>query len=520
MDRTMPRERPNLILITTDAQRWNAYGFQNPDVQTPHMDWLAKRGVRFQSCVVPHVLCQPARASILTGKLPLSNGVYDNGIDLKPEIGEQGFAGQLSRSGYDTRFIGKAHFASRRTFDPTNTPGNQHEDSTRLGEWNGPYMGFDQVELAVNGHNLADPARPPIGLHYERWYYGDGLGDLKNELHVKKLPPFSEAPMTWNSALPPAWHNATWVADRAIENIRQSKGSPFCHWISFADPHPPFDAPNPWCFMYRPENITLPKHLELTTDDRPWWHSASIAQPNRIYDDERMNDDKRHVGFTRLAPSDPTQIQEVLANYYGSVSLVDHNVGRILNALHELDIYEDTIIIFTSDHGFFLGEHGLFLQNPMLYEPLTRVSMVCHGFGVPEDVDFHLPVSTIDIGATFLDLANVDSSALTHSRSLVPAMNDDRQGGPYRFLEWDVDNTRYCLGREARLRLVRTATHKLIIDENTGEGELYDLENDPDEVANLFDDKAHAALRDELIVAIENRGSDLIVDKQARVGYY
>ena len=105
-------KRPNILLITSDQQRGDCYGFEGRPIKTPHLDQLAANGTRFSACITPNPVCQPARASILTGQLPLTHGVHDNGIDLKPEIGEKGMAGALSQAGYDTKYIGKAHFST------------------------------------------------------------------------------------------------------------------------------------------------------------------------------------------------------------------------------------------------------------------------------------------------------------------------------------------------------------------------------------------------------------------------
>jgi arylsulfatase A-like enzyme len=113
---------PNILLITSDQQRGDCFGFEGRRVKTPHLDELARGGTRFAACITPNLVCQPSRASILTGLLPLTHGVYDNGVDLDPATGEAGFAGQLGRRGYRTGFLGKAHFATSHTFAPTGTP--------------------------------------------------------------------------------------------------------------------------------------------------------------------------------------------------------------------------------------------------------------------------------------------------------------------------------------------------------------------------------------------------------------
>ncbi|MEC7164930.1 MAG: sulfatase-like hydrolase/transferase, partial [SAR324 cluster bacterium] len=161
--------RPNLLIITTDQHRGDCYGFEGRKVKTPHIDQLAAAGTRFQHCITPSAMCQPARASMLTGLYPLTHGVVDNGIDLPPETGDAGFAGQLGRNGYHTAFIGKAHFSSYNTFSPTGTPECHQSSPNFSDDWNGPDMGFEEAQLLVLGHELKEMASAPKGLHYERW---------------------------------------------------------------------------------------------------------------------------------------------------------------------------------------------------------------------------------------------------------------------------------------------------------------------------------------------------------------
>ncbi|HET7298778.1 MAG TPA: sulfatase-like hydrolase/transferase, partial [Burkholderiales bacterium] len=153
--------RPNLVFITSDQQRGDCYGFEGRKVKTPHLDRMARAGTRFSACITPNLVCQPSRASILTGLLPYTHGVSDNGIDLDPKVGEAGFAGAFAGAGYRTGYIGKAHFATSHTFKPTGTPECRNSDQDP--DWYGPYMGFEHVELVVEGHNHWPPMKPPRG---------------------------------------------------------------------------------------------------------------------------------------------------------------------------------------------------------------------------------------------------------------------------------------------------------------------------------------------------------------------
>ena len=277
------RKRPNFLLITTDQQRGDAFGFEGRRVHTPFLDRMAETGTRFSSCITPNPVCQPARASMLTGLLPNTHGVSDNGIDLEPSLGERGFAGALSASGYRTALIGKAHFATSHTFEPTGTPECRFS-MERFGEdWHGPYMGFDHVELVVEGHNVHLPLAPPNGQHYERYYHRDGRGPHWDRMHGQNGREVAgDPPQTWHSCLPPAMHNSTWVADRTIAQLAEtSHDRPFCIWASFPDPHHPFDCPLPWSLLHSPEDVDLPAERTLDLDRRPWWHRATLELETR-----------------------------------------------------------------------------------------------------------------------------------------------------------------------------------------------------------------------------------------------
>jgi len=259
----------NIVFITSDQQRGDCFGFEGRNVKTPHLDEMARFGTRFNACITPNLVCQPSRSSILTGLLPLTHGVSDNGIDLPAAVGERGFAGTLGRSGYDTALIGKAHFTTSHTFSPTGTPECRASSANYPADWNGPYMGFSHVEMMLEGHNHFPPMHPPRGMHYERWYHADGRGDERTALYEKRLPPLTDATQTWNSALPVAWHNSTWIGNRTVDFLREHRDQSFCVWASFPDPHHPFDAPEPWCRLHHPDDVDLPEHRTLDLDQRP-----------------------------------------------------------------------------------------------------------------------------------------------------------------------------------------------------------------------------------------------------------
>jgi arylsulfatase A-like enzyme len=493
---------PNILLITTDQHRGDCFGFEGRRVKTPHLDLLATQGTRFSACITPNVVCQPSRASILTGLLPLTHGVHDNGIDLDPAIGEGGFAGRLARAGYATAFFGKAHFATNQPYVPSGGPEDVRSACNYPDDWFGPYMGFEHVELMLLGHNYWLPQKTPKGLHYERWYHADGLGDVKDALYRMRLPPDVGAAQTHHSALPPAWHNTTWTADRTIDFLRSAGPRPFCVWTSFPDPHHPFDAPEPWSRLHSPDDVDLPRHRTRDFDRRPWWHRAALqnAPQGGTPETQRIRRE-----YSRIGPQSDEQLRHLIANYYGMIALVDHNVGRILQALHDGGLAERTLVVFTSDHGEWLGDHGLVLKGPLHYEGLLRVGLIMRGPGVPAGKVVADPVSTIDLAATFADYAGIDAGWAAHSSSLRPLVEGTATRA-FAYNEWRLLPAR--AGVALDLRVVRTRDAKLTLELGSGAGELYDLRNDPDEMHDRFDDPAFAALRSELVAMAMSRPAD------------
>lgn len=497
-------QRPNILLITSDQQRGDCYGFEGRAIKTPHLDQLAKNGTRFSNCITPNPVCQPARASILTGQLPLTHGVHDNGIDLDPALGELGMAGALSTAGYDTKYIGKAHFATYHTNEPTGTPECITSSANYDPEWNGPYMGWQNVELLLLGHNYWDPSEPPQGHHYERWYHAGGRGQQLNARYAERKSPPTSGAQTFHSGLPVAYHNSTWVGNQTIDFVqsRQSSDEPFLCWASFPDPHHPFDAPEPWSKLHPLDEIDLPPHRTRDLDSRPWWHRAALerspqGKPEHV---------KIRKEYSRIEPQSDKQLREIIQNYYGQISLIDHNVGRILIALEEAGLAENTIVIYTSDHGDWLGDHGLVLKGPMHYEGLLRVGMIARGPGVPAGKIVDEPVSTLDLSPTFCDYAQASPLLTQHGQTLRPLIETDDATRDFAYAEWELLPNR--VGVQLSLRTVRTKHHKLTLELGSEAGELYDLVGDPHELDNRFDDPSLADIQQELTDMIHERPND------------
>jgi arylsulfatase A-like enzyme len=263
--------------------------------------------------------------------------------------------------------------------------------------------------------------------------------------------------------------------------------------VSFPDPHHPFDCPEPWSTMYPPDAVPLPQHRVKDLERRPWWHKASLESRPQLTDPEML---KFRAEGSRVPDQSDRQLAEMTANYYGMISLIDHNVGRILTALADLGLADNTLVVYTTDHGELLGNHGLYLKHPIPYEDLLRVTMLAQGPGVAAGRVVAEPVSTLDLAATFLDAAGVAQRAALQGRSLRRLLGGGEETRDAAYSEWHVHASRCGVG--LKLRTVRTKTHKCTFELESGAGELYDLANDPEEMDNRFNDSGCARVQKEL----------------------
>jgi len=353
-------------------------------------------------------------------------------------------------------------------------------------------MGFQYVELSVLGHlhRTRPLERPPVG-HYERWLLSRAPDDLAYKLRGQSLGPDVGAAQTWYSALPAAWHSSTWIADRTIAYLsRHPPSQPFCLWVSFPDPHHPFDCPEPWSRLYDPDDMVLPKHRVKDLARRPWWHKAVLESAPQLADPELL---RFRMEGSRIPDQTDKQLAYMIANYYGMISQIDHHVGRIIDALDALSYSANTLVIYTTDHGELLGNHGLYLKHPMPYEDLLRVGLVVKGPGITPGRVADEVVSTLDLAATFYAYTGLPKPQEMQGRSLRPLLEGKADRRDVAYSEWYVHPSR-C-GVPLKLHTVRTKTHKCTFELESGAGELYDLVNDPEEMVNRFDDPAYAKVR-------------------------
>lgn len=295
---------------------------------------------------------------------------------------------------------------------------------------------------------------------------------------------------------------------------RYADEDPFKLWVSFPDPHHPFDPPSPWDRMYDPDDLDLPKQRDLDLGRRSWWHSASLTGTPQTSEEFR----EIRENLSRQKRLTDRQLRDITAAYFGMISLVDHNVGRILAALKAKGLEEDTIVVISADHGEFLGDHGLLFKGPMLYDSLVRVGLVAAGPGIAGDCKVDQVVSTLDLAPTFVDIAG-GAPGDFHGQSLRPVLESGANQEDMRndaHIEWGLAASR-C-GIDLDHFTVVTQDFRATFGTLSGDGEMYALKQDPYEMNNVFHDPAFASVRERMDALRRERPDDTRKDPLPVVG--
>lgn len=464
-------DQPNFLFIITDQQRADTLGANGSTLgATPYIDALARTGITFSRGYCNNPLCMPSRASIMTGRYPSSSGVRTNGVIAHPD---QPLLPQLlADAGYHTAAFGKIHYHPFGAPTSTYWPENRHvidagNDLTQ------PYLGFQTIALA-GGHGDVVP-----GLHAQMLVeHYPGIYARRGPSGALFVPDAllhrAQKIQTYKTAIPEELYPTTWIVDRTIDFLNQVE-EPFFAWCGINDPHHPFKPPGRYWDMFNPADMPSPVQRLGELEDKPS-HFRDFFEGRYA----GLDTDGFLLGNDRYLAEE--RIRIIQAAYYGMVAMIDDNVQRLLARLEARGLRENTVVIFTSDHGEFLGDHGFVLKGPMHYESVLRVPFIlsCPAhFAQARTVDG--PVGLIDLFPTLLELAGVDVPAGTQGRSLVGQLSGETdRGWDQVYIENDVDP----LG--LRLRTLVTDRWKLTWYAGESYGELYDLESDPHEFVNLW----------------------------------
>lgn len=436
----MQTGQPNILFLMTDQQRPDSLGcYGNPVARTPNLDQLAERGVVFNNCYVQNPLCCPSRYSILTGRYSHNHRVRSNWY--KPQEGEQSFGHRLKTVGYRSALIGKMHF----------TP------------WN-DLFGFDGRVIAESKFHTNCPD------DYARFLRRHGLG--RADLYDQKSPAYVQSCTAVKSRVPQELHIDSFVGRGIIEYLRNARG-PFVLFGSFPSPHNPYDPPAPYDELF----------LDVALPPRNMTPGEVERKPREVY--EYINN--RLKWPFRTDELTEQQLQLSRAYYYSLCTFVDDWVGRIVDVLKETGLYENTIIVYTSDHGDLLGDHGI-VYKQSFYEQSVRVPLIVHAPSRFEPRRVNDLVESIDLFATFCELGGAWPGEGQQGKSLLPLL-EGRNGVLHR---------EAVFSESSFSRMVRMGEHKLVYYPGRPYGELYNLTDDPEEQRNLWDDPGAQVVKREL----------------------
>ncbi len=491
--------KPNVLFFITDQHRPDHTGFGgNAIVLTPNLDAIAARAVRFDRAIVANPICMPNRSSIVTGRMPSIHGTRYNGIPL--DWGANTFVRVLRENGYRTGLVGKSHFQNIGHNEHVATSAFEGEPQVEARSLPYPpgwdawelfvrhrretvevpedFYGFDHVQLTTDHSDYCSG-------HYFQWLLSEGVDPEKLQGAVNALPYEAKSKQVWKTAVPEDMYPTTWVCDRAIDflDTQATTDDPFFLWCSFPDPHHPFTPPGRYFDLYDPSSIPLPE----TFGDS---HEGSMPHYRRLLENRG-----RQRGF--MSPWAPTeeQFREAAAKEYGMITMIDDAVGRIVARLDSLGIADDTVVIFTSDHGDMFGDHSVMLKAAMHYEGCIRVPLLISRPGAAGSVSSSL-VSSLDLGQTILELAGLPEYHGMQGTSLVPLLEDPSAQVRDRVLvEEDEMFDMLGTGRHLRMRTLVTTDARLTLYDGVEHGELFDLDRDPGEIDNLFASPKAAEMR-------------------------
>jgi uncharacterized sulfatase len=468
-------EKPNILIITTDQQRKDSVSLYNSDVFTPVLAELASDGIVFDRAYTAHPTCTPSRATILTGQFASHHGAYSIGTKLDEDAVM--FSKEFKKAGYETYFIGKPHFQQ------LGTPGSFEYSEHALYEefwkkFSSPYYGFDHLKIH-NGHTIYPFT---AGMHYRLWLKEKGLKDTDIDAYFHYEP--KETYRThgvWN--IPREYHPSVFVSECTASYIRGHDNSkPFVMWASFTDPHDPHVVPEPYASMYDPKDVKYLGYKEGELDNKPGCY-------RELYEKDYKNISFADEFGVPSAPSakffgDDQYFREITAIHYGMSKLIDEEIVRIISALKEKKIYENTLIIFTTDHGDYLGNHGFVYKGFPAYEEVFNVPLIVKPSGKPRFTGRSKALfSHVDIAETILDAAGLPIPDVMDGRSQLEVLTGSKSS-----INREIFIENRPVEKGFYQKMIVTDRYKMVVYQDSYDGELYDLIDDPNQYENLWAD--------------------------------
>ena len=472
----------NILIVHTDQQRYDSLGSSgNPFAQTPNLDRLAYESTVFTRHIAANPVCMPSRASLFTGLYPPGHNVYTNGIALNrreyitanptPQWAEADIppvpptmADIFARAGYDTVSFGKLHLTPNLAPPSYGYPETwELWQSGSMDDWHGPYYGFRYVDV-TKGHG----EQPAEAGHYAQWLQREHPETYKRmvenrETAKRPVPGLNDL---YASSLPFELHHSSWLADQFIDYLQKRPVRPFFAFVGFPDPHHPFT----------PCQEILDELGDLSTKEPIDPDGVGIANsPLR----ERFGMDISNLS--------PQEFRIVLQYTYAMINQIDRSIGRMLKALKDHDLWDNTIIIFTSDHGDFLGDHGRLRKGTVGSNALLHIPFILRAPGakLPSRVD--IPMSNVDVMPTLTGLTGVEPPTWIHGEDILRVLRQGEIHQTYAMCaNGNPENTNYTV-YDAHLRMTYYPYSEYV--------ELFDHRDDPGELNNLAAKQSRSVLR-------------------------
>ncbi len=436
-----PDQRPNFLFIMDDQHRYDYLGCAGSDfLETPSLDRLASRGVRFRCCTTNSPVCAPARIGLAAGMQPSRLGSLDNRSFLPFSV--RTYYQRLRDHGYRVGCVGKLDLAKPDHYN------GRHGDRPCVFGWG--FTHPEECEGKMHAGNFDEP-RGPYGFYLQ-----------ERDLYRKFREDYRERAgkgwnygASWDSVLPAEHFEDVYIGRRAVEWIRNVPDDfPWHYFVSFVGPHDPFDPPTEYADRYR--DVGVPPPVQGGMEGKPAWVSG------------------------RHSPYEPPGVLQTRRQYCGAIGVIDDWVGRMLDALERRGMAENTYVVFTSDHGEMLGDHGLYTKS-VAYEPALRVPLMVAGPGIESGRVSEALIELIDLNPTVCELAGLPAQQNIDARSFAPVLRGETS-----------DHRSDTVSAIRNFRCIRTRTHKLI--QNYGDAlELYELQEDPQEVHNVAEEQPEMA---------------------------
>ena len=511
--------RPNFLFFFTDQQRWDHVGYAgNPVLRTPNIDRIAAAGSWLSRFYVSSPTCMSNRATFMTGRIPRVNGVRYNGIPL--DLDSVTFVDLLLAAGYRTALIGKSHLQGmtseaakvpREAYpDGLAPPPDELAEARRTAYTRADYAWEMSQEWARPGH--ADNIRIPF-YGFEDVIFCLGHGDLVTGHYSawleRKAPGINLQPgpagartvsdvraaQVYQPAIPEELYPTRFIEEETVRWLERHAASdrsrPFFLQCSFPDPHHPFTPPGRYYSMYDPEEVELPPSFHTPTRD------ATPPQARLWEEFERGAQSPRWTyPFVTAEP----QARDILAKTYGQIAMIDDAVGAVLDALERAGLAGNTVVCFLSDHGEYLGDHGLMLKGPMQYQSVVRTPFAwrdpdpAYNRGQLDELG-----STSDLARTVLSRAGLRPYNGVQGVDLCPLLKGEGAVRDRVLVEYTTQYPYLGFDDLVTVSTLIDRHWRISVWQNRDWGELYDLSRDPHELNNLWEDPAAADIRETML---------------------